>query len=118
MEAELIQMTVKGGTGGAGGAGGRQGGSGGAGEGARVYVNSEQARIYTGGETEEMERKKIINWISPINYAPRHQQIYDSCHEGTGEWFLQHSDFLSWKLGHGQTLWCVGGPGVGKSVLA
>ncbi|KAK0219055.1 hypothetical protein IW262DRAFT_1462676 [Armillaria fumosa] len=38
----------------------------------------------------------------------------------TGEWILESPEFKSWKDGstESRTLWCPGGPGVGKTVLA
>ncbi|KAF7292997.1 NACHT and ankyrin domain protein [Mycena indigotica] len=111
------QMYIYGGTGGAGGGGGGQGGNGGAGQGPRVYVTGDNNTIYSAGETEEQERMKVLEWISPLNFLVRHQEITATREKTTGEWLLQQPDFVKWKSGSGNMLWCSGIPGMGKTVL-
>ncbi|KAF7292026.1 hypothetical protein MIND_01228400 [Mycena indigotica] len=79
-----------GGYGGPGGAGGHSGGGGGTGQGQQLYVTGDNPRIYDHGpfESETDTRKKIINWIAPLNFAPHQQEIYETCHKDTLEWFL------------------------------
>ncbi|KAJ7840183.1 hypothetical protein B0H14DRAFT_2158627, partial [Mycena olivaceomarginata] len=64
------------------------------------------------------ERKKIIDWLSPLNFFVRHDEIFSTRQEGTGEWLLNEKQFKRWESSSGGLLWCRGIPGVGKTVLA
>ncbi|KAK7013822.1 ANK-REP-region domain-containing protein [Favolaschia claudopus] len=68
-------------------------------------------------QTEAKERSEIIQWISPINFFIRHSDISRSRVPGTGGWLLVEPQFQIWKAMRGQTLWCTGIPGAGKTVL-
>ncbi|KAJ7016823.1 hypothetical protein C8F04DRAFT_1406555 [Mycena alexandri] len=103
-----LHLTMHGGTGGDGGQGGGHGGHGGVGEGPILNVNY--------GNKEE-ERKKIIDWLSPINFFLRQADILQMQEKGTGGWLLEHPLFKKWETGLGCTLWCCGIPGAGKTVL-
>ncbi|KAJ7776672.1 hypothetical protein B0H14DRAFT_2401560, partial [Mycena olivaceomarginata] len=63
-------------------------------------------------------RKKIIDWLSPLNFFVRQDDIFSTRQEGTGEWLLQEKKFRQWESFIGGVLWCRGIPGVGKTVLA
>jgi rhamnogalacturonyl hydrolase YesR len=54
------------------------------------------------------ERKKIIEWLSPLNPFQRHADVVNKHQEGTGLWFLNDVHFVSWKESCGTTLWCYG----------
>ncbi|KAJ7021832.1 hypothetical protein C8F04DRAFT_1012929, partial [Mycena alexandri] len=103
-----LHLTLHGGTGGDGGQGGGHGGHGGVGEGPIVNFNY--------GNKEE-ERKRIIDWLSPINFFLRQADISQMQEKGTGGWLLEHPLFKKWECGLGSTLWCCGIPGAGKTVL-
>ncbi|KAJ7019611.1 ankyrin repeat-containing domain protein [Mycena alexandri] len=103
-----LHLTIHGGTGGEGGLGGGHGGHGGVGEGPIVNFNY--------GNKEE-ERKKIIDWLSPLNFFLRQADISRVRTKGTGEWLLKHPFFLQWESSSESTLWCHGIPGAGKTVL-
>ncbi|KAJ7138137.1 ankyrin repeat-containing domain protein [Mycena epipterygia] len=64
------------------------------------------------------ERDKIIEWLAPINFFRRHEDIFAARQAGTGEWFLQSAEFGAWTANLGEILWCPGMPGAGKTVLA
>ncbi|KAJ7302178.1 hypothetical protein DFH08DRAFT_669087, partial [Mycena albidolilacea] len=66
---------------------------------------------------KEEERKKIIDWFSPINFFLRQADISQMQEKGTGGWLLAHPVFKKWESGSGSTLWCCGIPGAGKTVL-
>ncbi|KAJ7021504.1 hypothetical protein C8F04DRAFT_266660 [Mycena alexandri] len=104
-----LHLTLHGGAGGDGGQGGRHGGHGGVGEGPIVNFNY--------GNKEE-DRKRIIDWLSPINFFLRQADISQMQEKGTGGWLLDHPLFKKWECGLGSTLWCRGIPGAGKTVLA
>ncbi|KAJ7364164.1 ankyrin repeat-containing domain protein [Mycena albidolilacea] len=64
------------------------------------------------------ERTKIINWLSPINFFGRQQDIFHARQPGTGEKLLIDQCFEQWKTSSGDILWCKGMPGAGKTVFA
>ncbi|KAF7305257.1 ANK-REP-REGION domain-containing protein [Mycena chlorophos] len=61
---------------------------------------------------------KIMDFVSPINFLQRQQEIYKLRQKGTGNWFLEDFRFLEWKASSARLLWCSGIPGAGKTVLA
>ncbi|KAJ7270974.1 ankyrin repeat-containing domain protein [Mycena rebaudengoi] len=63
------------------------------------------------------DRDKIIEWLSPLNFFARHDDIFRTRQEGTGRWFLEDSRFKNWLLSTGESIWCLGIPGAGKTVL-
>ncbi|KAF7300629.1 NACHT and ankyrin domain protein [Mycena chlorophos] len=60
----------------------------------------------------------ILDFVSPINFLLRQQEIIETWHKNTGAWILEHPAFLEWKTGSTKLLWCTGIPGAGKTVLA
>ncbi|KAJ7028851.1 hypothetical protein C8F04DRAFT_1398720 [Mycena alexandri] len=125
-ESHTLIQHISGGIGGNGGTG-QQGGSGGAGQGPRMTYNIGTVddfgiHIHTPGPEQQqqmnaMERAKITEWLSPINFFLRQADISQSQQKGTGGWLLADPQFQQWESGSGKTLWCHGIPGVGKTVL-
>ncbi|KAJ7028092.1 ankyrin repeat domain-containing protein [Mycena alexandri] len=117
-----VNQIIHGGTGGSGGKGGIEGGNGGTGEGPKMHYNvqAEQFIVNNHGiqQMDSVERKQIIEWLSPINFFLRQADISQARQGGTGGWLLVHLHFQEWKSGSGRTLWCHGIPGAGKTVLA
>jgi hypothetical protein len=66
--------------------------------------------IHRGDKEEEIDIKRIdfLNWLSPINFFPRQEDIFRVWQKGTGEWLLAHPCFQEWKSGSRRTLWCRG----------
>ncbi|KAF8250889.1 ankyrin [Wilcoxina mikolae CBS 423.85] len=64
------------------------------------------------------DRTKVAKWLSPLNFFQTQNNILSGRHTGTGQWLLDSSMFGDWVDGQGQTLWCPGIPGAGKTVLA
>lgn len=61
-------------------------------------------------------RNKILQWISPVLYESYHNNKANM--DGTGEWLLEHADYMSWKYDPGNALfWLRGFMGSGKSCL-
>ncbi|KAF8881917.1 hypothetical protein BD779DRAFT_1626992 [Infundibulicybe gibba] len=60
----------------------------------------------------------VLKWLAPLDFSGKHSAAFEKHAPGTGEWFLGHPKFLAWQQGEYQVLWCPGGPGVGKSVMA
>ncbi|KAJ7795316.1 ankyrin repeat domain-containing protein [Mycena olivaceomarginata] len=120
-------MHVHGGFGGPGGEGYGQGtgGPGGIGQGPTLHMGrvenlniggQKEAEIWD--QMEDTKRRTIIEWLSPLNFFLRQQDISKTRQQGTGEWLLDDPKFKGWKSNPGQVLWCSGIPGAGKSVLA
>ncbi|KAJ6557518.1 hypothetical protein B0H19DRAFT_1261131 [Mycena capillaripes] len=68
-------------------------------------------------QMESAERKKIIHWLSPINFFLRQADVFQSREPDTGGWLLVDPRFQEWEAGQGRSLWCHGIPGAGKTVL-
>ena len=66
------------------------------------------------------KKKKILEWISCIDYTLNHLQASKLKTAGTGQWFLDNTEFQSWIRGEGESsrrLWLHGIPGAGRSIL-
>ncbi|KAJ7019718.1 ankyrin repeat-containing domain protein [Mycena alexandri] len=117
-----VNQNIYGGTGGGGGKGGVEGGDGGTGEGPKMHydVQAEQFIVNNHGiqQMDSVERKQIIEWLSPINFFLRQADISQARQGGTGGWLLADPHFQEWESGSGRTLWCHGISGAGKTVLA
>ncbi|KAK0219067.1 hypothetical protein IW262DRAFT_1298166 [Armillaria fumosa] len=64
--------------------------------------------------------EKVAKWLTDLDYNDVQQDKLQQRAKDTGEWFFQSSKFLDWadvSLSP-SVLWCVGGPGVGKTILA
>ncbi|EPS41710.1 hypothetical protein H072_4397 [Dactylellina haptotyla CBS 200.50] len=62
---------------------------------------------------------KIIHWLSSNNYGYRQTYNLGLQESGTGQWLLESPKFKRWQNSEngGQTLFCRGIPGSGKSVM-
>ncbi|KAK6356002.1 hypothetical protein TWF718_000375 [Orbilia javanica] len=67
--------------------------------------------------TEDHDRK-VLNWITPIDDSPQHNDILNIRQPGTGEWLLNSPEYLTWLNTNKQILFCPGIPGAGKTILA
>jgi hypothetical protein len=64
------------------------------------------------------QRERISDWISIIPYHAHHKDVHDRVLAGTGQWFLNRSEFCEWKdCLHSSLLWLKGDAGTGKSSL-
>ncbi|VUC31400.1 unnamed protein product [Clonostachys rosea] len=64
------------------------------------------------------EESDILNWLVDDYYVHQHTRNLALRCDGTGEWFLQSPEFVSWKTDKGRTLLCHGVPKSGKTILA
>ncbi|KAJ7440422.1 ankyrin repeat domain-containing protein [Mycena latifolia] len=64
------------------------------------------------------EERHILDWITPLNFFQRQDDIFSAWQPGTGEWLLSDAQFTHWESGSGGILWCRGIPGAGKTVLS
>ena len=58
-----------------------------------------------------------MEWLSPTGFPTQHDIITPK-QEGTGQWFLDSSEFKRWLKGFDKTLFCPGIPGAGKTMMA
>ncbi|KAH7231610.1 nucleoside phosphorylase domain-containing protein [Fusarium redolens] len=63
------------------------------------------------------EDLEILNWFTPINYGPQQSDYINRRQPGTGQWFLDSAQLKAWVETQGQTLFCPGIPGAGKTIL-
>lgn len=63
------------------------------------------------------ERDKILKWLTPIDYALQQNTCDRSRPSETGTWFLESTEFKAWLATKGQTLFCPGIPGAGKTFI-
>lgn len=61
---------------------------------------------------------ELMNWLSPTNFPIQQSDNIERRQEGTGQWFLDHSEFTTWISQPSGTLFCSGHPGVGKTMIA
>jgi hypothetical protein len=54
------------------------------------------------------QRDEILDWLSPSKFWQKQNDVFRQCQKGTGEWFLNHSDFNNFLNGKIETLWCPG----------
>ncbi|UPK94959.1 hypothetical protein LCI18_005894 [Fusarium solani-melongenae] len=67
---------------------------------------------------DRQERLAILNWLSSFDHTAQQNDISARRQAGTGLWLLQSPEFASWRSTKGQTLFCPGIPGAGKTVLS
>ncbi|OJD34109.1 uncharacterized protein BKCO1_2500095 [Diplodia corticola] len=63
------------------------------------------------------ERKAIMDWLTPVDYTPQQRGLSRSRQAGTCQWFLESPEFNRWLKHSGETMFCEGFPGVGKTFL-
>lgn len=66
----------------------------------------------------DQKRQAILDWLTPVDYSPQHHDFISRRQEGTGQWFLRSPEFQTWLKNNGQTLFCPGIPGAGKTIIA
>ncbi|KAH0556934.1 hypothetical protein GP486_005273 [Trichoglossum hirsutum] len=66
----------------------------------------------------DQECKAILEWITPIDYAPQHNDYIRRRQKGTGQWLLDSAEFQTWLKTGKQTLFCPGIPGAGKTIMS
>ncbi|KAK8914813.1 Ankyrin repeat and KH domain-containing protein mask [Metarhizium anisopliae] len=67
---------------------------------------------------DRKDRDDILEWITRIDYGHQYSDILKRRWEGTGQWLLDSTEFENWLESKGQTLFCSGIPGAGKTVLS
>ncbi|RAO66282.1 uncharacterized protein BHQ10_002294 [Talaromyces amestolkiae] len=63
------------------------------------------------------EEEKILEWLTPTNYAPQQNDLIRKRQSGTGQWLLDSAQYQNWLETNKQTLFCPGIPGSGKTII-
>ncbi|KAF4843016.1 Vegetative incompatibility protein HET-E-1 [Colletotrichum siamense] len=64
------------------------------------------------------KKQKILDWITPIDFAAQQIDNLERRQEGTGQWLLESQEFQTWIEEDRKTLFCPGMPGAGKTMLS
>ncbi|OBT60884.1 hypothetical protein VE03_09675 [Pseudogymnoascus sp. 23342-1-I1] len=68
-------------------------------------------------QSRKHEEQAILEWLTPINYAPQQSDFIGRRQTGTGQWLIDSTEFQLWLMTAKQTLFCPGIPGSGKTIL-
>lgn len=63
------------------------------------------------------ELQTILDWLTPMDYAPQQSDFIGRRQAGTGQWLLDSAEFQAWLKTDKQTLCCPGIPGAGKTII-
>jgi len=63
------------------------------------------------------EQRGILDWLTPIDYAPQQNDFIARRQQGTGQWLVESKEFQKWINQSDQTLFCPGMPGAGKTMI-
>jgi len=66
---------------------------------------------------DDQHRRAIVDWLTPVDYALQQSDFITRRQEGTGQWLLDSNEFQKWLNQSGQTLFCPGIPGAGKTII-
>lgn len=60
---------------------------------------------------------QILEWLTPVDYGPRHRDFLSRWQPETGLWLLDSAEYKTWLNTRNQTLFCFGNFGTGKTIL-
>jgi hypothetical protein len=66
---------------------------------------------------DDQEWFAILDWLTPIDYAPQQSDFINRRQAGTGQWLLDSEQYQTWLQTAQRTLFCPGIPGAGKTIL-
>ncbi|KAI1377192.1 hypothetical protein F4677DRAFT_459094 [Hypoxylon crocopeplum] len=67
---------------------------------------------------DDHERRAILDWLTPYDYAPQQADLISRRQPDTGQWLLGSPEYQTWVETKKQTLFCPGIPGAGKTIIA
>jgi len=65
----------------------------------------------------DREHDTILEWLTPVDYAPQQNDYLRRRQLGTGQYLLDSAEYLAWLHTENQTLFCPGIPGAGKTII-
>lgn len=63
------------------------------------------------------ERSRVLDWVTTTDFALLQSDLSARRQAETGQWLPQSAEFRTWIQAKGQTLFCPGIPGAGKTIL-
>jgi hypothetical protein len=60
---------------------------------------------------------QMLDWLTLVDYGDQQTDFIKRRQEGTGQWFLNSTEFQTWRETDKLTLFCPGIPGAGKTIL-
>jgi len=87
------------------------------------FVNAFNSRLTREGVDklvyyqDNQERRAIMDWLSPTDYAIQQSDFIGRRREGTGLWLINSGEFQGWLSPSKQTMFCPGIPGAGKTII-
>lgn len=57
-------------------------------------------------QASSMLLEKVLSWLSPVDFRKDHDGASEARVEGTGQWFLSSPEFVRWRDGAQETLFC------------
>jgi len=83
-----------------------------------IHRMADQAAIYA-ISLQDARYREILDWLSPIPFIEHHEGYSEQRIQGSGEWFLNHREFLEWQSSSVSKIFLLHGmAGSGKSSLA
>lgn len=84
------------------------------------HLNEGLGELHRREEDRKLLEKQaiILDWLTPTDYAAQQNDYVHRRQPGTGQWLLDAAEFDMWLETEGQTLFCPGIPGAGKTILA
>jgi hypothetical protein len=64
------------------------------------------------------QHKVALGWLSTLDFTTQQHDIIKRRETGTGVWFVESPQFISWLRGVDKPLFCCGMPGAGKTMVA
>ncbi|KAK6507675.1 hypothetical protein TWF481_006098 [Arthrobotrys musiformis] len=59
----------------------------------------------------------LLDWLTAADYSETQRYYLSQRHPGSGEWFLESTEYQSWLKGDERILLCTGAPGTGKTIM-
>ncbi|KAL7938651.1 hypothetical protein V8C35DRAFT_288776 [Trichoderma chlorosporum] len=66
---------------------------------------------------QNKDDQEILEWLTPIDYAPQQRDYIQIRQPETGRWFLESEEYQTWVESDKHTLSCPGVPGAGKTIM-
>jgi NACHT domain len=83
---------------------------------ADVQIGLQKDRVERRTREALEQRRKVLQWLSDVDYEVKHTRASDLQHPGIGSWLLKNPRLQSWIEGDISFLWIYGIPGSGKTV--
>lgn len=83
-----------------------------------AVVNTKRTDDLTRSILSDEQDLRILEWLTPVDYSPRHRDFLRKWQPETGLWLLDSAEYKTWLNTKKQTLFCLGDIGTGKTILA